>query len=158
MPSDFHFRSSQRKALANLALVVCPASLESQGLADAVLEETELMVGALPAFLRAGLLAGLAAFDQGFRFHPGSGGRRFSGALDLRVADSYFVRWHHSKSPVLFQFAKAIKGLLCFSYYEQPSVLESLDVHADRWIAQVGRQRLEKYGEDVRRADEEVLL
>ncbi len=156
--TDFRFRPGQRKVLATLARVVCPPELEPLGLADAVLEETELMVRALPAYLRLGLLAGLAMFDQGFRFYPGSGGRRFAAAGNLEVADGYFTAWHHSPLTVQFQFAKAIKGLLCFSYYEQPSVLAAIDVHADRWIAQVTRQRLEKYAQDVRLADEEVLL
>ncbi len=114
------------------------------------------MVRALPAYLRSGLIAGLTAFDQGFRLYPGAHGKRFAVASDLAVAEHYYESWHHSALAVQFQFAKAIKGLVCFSYYEHPRVLAALDVHGDQWIAKVAKDRLAKYAEDVRRADAEV--
>jgi len=155
--SDFRLRPGQRRTLAALARVVCPPDMEARGLGAAVLEETELMIRAMPAYLRWGLVAGLLAFDQGYRFQRGSGGRPFAAAADPASAESYFERWHRSALSACFQFAKAVKGLLCFAYYEQPEVLEALGVHADRWIDEVGRRRLESYGAEVRRADEEVL-
>ncbi len=156
MLSDFRFRSGQRKALATLARVVCPPELVTLGVLDEVLEETELMVRALPTYLRTGLVAGLTAFDQGFRLYPGARGKRFADAGDLAAAEHYYESWHESAFPVQFQFAKAIKGLICFSYYENPRVLAALGVHGDQWIAKVAKERLAKYADDIRRADAEV--
>ena len=70
MLADFRFSKTQRAAIERLADVVCPPELATLALPEGgikaeVMVEMELMVRAMPTYLRAGLMAGLATFDQG---------------------------------------------------------------------------------------------
>lgn len=157
MLADFSLSRSQRALVARLADVVCPPEMATLGIRDEVIEETELMMRALPAYLRLGLLAGMKTFDEGARVYPGARGSKFSSLADEAVADRYFSFWAHSKNAIQHQFAKGIKGLICFSYYENPKVRAMLRLDAEGWVAQVARRRLETYAEDIRSAEEEVI-
>jgi hypothetical protein len=157
MLADFRFSKTQRAAVERLADVVCPPELATLGIKAEVMLELELMVRAMPTYLRAGLMAGLATFDQGCRAYPPALGKRFANVSDAAVAEAYYLLWDGSPLFVQHQFIKGIKGLLCFSYYEHPKVRESLGIFAEDWIVKVARERMEKYGDEIRSAEEDVL-
>ena len=109
----------------------------------------------LPPYLRGGLLAGTATFMVGSAARPSTFGRVFH-ELDRDQARAYFHSWWESRIFALRQFARGIKGVLAFAYYEEPTVKEQLRYRPDQWIAEAARRRLEKYGAEIERHEEIV--
>jgi hypothetical protein len=76
--------------------------------------------------------------------------------LDREQALAYFRSWWDSRIFAFRQFARGIKGVLAFAYYEEPTVKEQMKYHPDAWIAEAARRRLEKYGAEIARHEEIV--
>ena len=81
-------RPRLRAIVARLAQVACPPGILADATADALLAEFATLLSALPTGTRVALAAGLVAFDQGARLHPGSRGRRFT-RLPAAEAEAY---------------------------------------------------------------------
>lgn len=147
---------SLRNALRRLAPVVCSAEVEALGLVDQVVEDTILFCRALSPGVRAGLFAGLMAFDLSAVVHPTTLGRRFS-ALDGPAAAAHFHRWWHSSLPLLHEFAKGIKGAMAIAYFELPEVQARIDYYPQDWIEEAAARRIERYGESIAAAEKALL-
>ena len=152
--ADFRFSRSARRTLAALAPIVLSDEVEQLGLVEAVLDDLELLLRALPAPARAGLLAGVATFEHTARAAPSSLGRGFS-RLPRPKAQAHFERWLHAPGPTK-QLVKGLKMLLTFVYYEQPQVRARLGYTPDDWIARVTRERTERFGDALREAEARV--
>jgi len=114
-----------------------------------LLAEFTSHLGAMPPYLRLGLLAAFVLFDQGARLYPRARGRRFVD-LDHTTADSYFQHLAHDSGAGLRNIAQLLKGLVTLCYYELPTVQAELDYAPAPYIAAIARRRLERYGEDIR--------
>jgi hypothetical protein len=135
--------------------VACPPEVVELGLVDAVVDHVEEMMAATPGYLRAALLAGLTTYELGALVWPPARGRTAS-RLDGARAAAYFRTWWKSRLGPRRELAKGVKGLLALGYYEQPAVLDQIDYHPERWIAEVSKRRMDKYGDEVRRGEAEV--
>ncbi|MCG8416309.1 MAG: hypothetical protein MJE77_00035 [Proteobacteria bacterium] len=132
--------------IRQLVTVVCPPQVEEFDLVDAITEQFELSVRAMPGDTQALIRAGVVAYDLGAlaRF-----GRR-SRDLDRARAQRYFALWRGGLA-IQQEFAKAVKGLLALACYEMPAMQEAIGYRPDEWIEKVKRRRLAVYGEDIRR-------
>ncbi len=151
--SDFRLSKRMRKILAPLARIVCPADLVTRDLTDDVIDEMELMMRAIPTYLRAGLVAGTLSFETGAIAKHGRPFTRLSPAQQ----EAYFAAWWNSPLLPIRQFAKGVKGLLAMGYWEHPSVKQRMEYHPERWIAEVAARRIARYADDIRKQDEMVL-
>jgi hypothetical protein len=135
------------------AEVVCPP--DGCGRVPAVLEQFELLVGALPAGTRRGLSAAFVAFDRGARLYPPSRGRRFTELRD-RVADAYLSALM-ARPGAAGNAARKLKSLIAMCYYELAEVKEELGYRPDPYIAAVSKRRLDSYGPEIRAGEALVL-
>ena len=128
MPTTSRLPGTTRRTLAALAPSVCPPDVVELGLVDAVVDHAALTWGSFPVHLRAGLVAGIAAFEVARHVTRASHAAAFD-ALD------------RAPGP-LHALAKGIKALLVMAYYEQPAVQRQLGYDADGWIAESKQKRL----------------
>jgi len=130
--------------VTRFAEVACPPGIRADGRAQALLEEFEALLAALPAGTRAALAAGLVAFDQGARLYPRSRGRRFT-RLPAAEAEAYF-RNVLARSGGTGAAAQRLKSLVVFCYHELAPVKEELGYRPDGYMASVAQRRLATYG------------
>ncbi|HEX9515545.1 MAG TPA: hypothetical protein VF940_05140 [Streptosporangiaceae bacterium] len=142
-------RSPARRVVVRLAEVVCPPEIPTGDLVAGLLEEFELLLGALPAGLRWLIPGWLVAFDQGARAYPRARGRRFVRLPDAE-ADAYFRAVLARRRSGLSTSVQRIKGLIIMCYYELPEVKEQLGYQPDAYIAEVTQRRLATYGTEIR--------
>jgi hypothetical protein len=135
------------------AAVVCPP--DGRGRIPGVLEQFELLAGALPAAARRGLSAAFLAFDRGARLYPGARGRRFTDLPD-EAADAYLSALL-ARPGAAGNAARKLKSLIAMCYYELAEVKEELGYRPDPYIAAVSRRRLESYGPEIRAGEALVL-
>jgi hypothetical protein len=154
--ADFTLPARLRPTLAKLARVVLTDEVESLGLVDRVIDGVELTMRAIPAPMRAGLIAGLISFEAGALAWPRGRARAFS-RLDAELAEAYFRSWWDHPLMAMRQFAKGIKGLIAMSYFELAEIRARMEYHPEAWIAKVAARRLNSYADDIRRHDETVL-
>jgi hypothetical protein len=147
---------SLRNALRRLAPVVCSAEVEDLGLVNQVVDDTILFCRALSPAARAGLYAGLMAFDVSASLHPTTFGRRFS-RLSGDEAAKHFDRWWHSRIPLCHDFAKGIKGAMAIAYFELPTIQDRIDYHPQAWIKEASARRVERYGKSIAEAEANLL-
>ena len=148
--AEFRLSGRARKTLARIIPVVCPE--DAAPLEEPILAEVQLMVSAIPDFMRLGFVVGLWLFEYGALLLAGAPFR----FLSLSRRERYFRRWWDSRVGLFRQLAKNLSGLLNLGYYEQPVVRERMAYHPDRWIAEVAKKRLAAFADDIRRADEIV--
>lgn len=154
--ADYHHPASVRRVLASLAEVVCPPEAFEHDVVDDIVDHVELSMRASPAPVRAGLVAGLLAYELGAAAWPAHIGRRAS-RLPLPAHRRYFARWWHSRLGAQRQFARGVKGLLCLACYEQPALQERLGYRPTGWIEEVSRRRLAVHGDAARRHQAALL-
>jgi hypothetical protein len=150
--SDYRHSKSVRKILSALARVVCPPRAIELDIVGDIVDHMELSMRALPAPIRAGLVAGLTTYDlAAIAAH----GKR-STALDADSAVRYFESWRTSGLALRREFVRGAGGLLRLAHYEQPQIQEELDYRPDGWISQVKRSRLQTYSDDITRHAESI--
>jgi hypothetical protein len=136
-----------RRVLRSLAALLCPPPPdEAPDLLDAVIDDVAQTMQAMPAAVRAALIAGLATYDLGAVARWG----RPASKLGPAQAARYLDLWRHGLV-VQRELVKAVRSLVCFSYYEMPAVKERMRYRPDRWIEKVTRHRLATYGGDIAR-------
>jgi hypothetical protein len=123
---------------------------------DRVLDEFELMLGAMAPSARKGLIAAFVTLDQGARLYPRSRGRRFS-RLDDEAAEAY-VRALLARQSIAGLVARRVKGVLVMCYYELPPVQREIGYDPARFIAGVSRRRLASYGPEIRAGEAAVTM
>jgi hypothetical protein len=151
--ADFKLPARVRAVLVPLARIVCPPDLEELGLTDAVVDHMELMMRAIPTYLRAGLVAGALSFETGAIARYG---KPFS-RLTPEKQEAWFATWWRSPVLAFRQLAKGLKGLLAMGYWEQPQILARMEYHPERWIAEVAARRLNRYAQEIERQDAMVV-
>lgn len=147
--AGWRLRRPVRRIVVRFAEVACPPEVRAGDLIGGLLAEFESLLGALPAGARWLVQGGLVAFDQGARLFPRAHGRRFARLRD-EDADAYFRAFVARPRGGLATSVLRIKGLVVFCYYEQPEVKERLGYRPDRYIAEVSRRRLSRYGAQIR--------
>jgi hypothetical protein len=123
---------------------------------DRVLDEFELMLGAMAPGARKGLIAAFVTLDQGARLYPRSRGRRFS-LLDDETAEAY-VRALLARHGIAGLVARRVKGVLVMCYYELPPVQREIGYDPAPFIAEVSRRRLASYGPEIRAGEAAVTM
>jgi hypothetical protein len=141
--------------VARFAEVVCPPQVRSHQRTDRVLDEFELMMGALPPIARRTLVTAFLAMDRGARLYPRSRGRRFA-RLDDQTADAY-LRALLARRGGLADAVRRLRGLIALCYYDLPDVKEELGYRPEPYIAEVSRRRLASYAAEIRRGEAAVL-
>jgi choline dehydrogenase-like flavoprotein len=142
--SDFRLPRGVRRLLVRLAPTVCPPEVVELGLVEAVVDHIELTVGSFPADVRALTLGALRLLGSSAGVMPGGPGRRFAA-------------WWSARSRLRRTAARAIKAMFAIAWYEQPAVKERMGYRPEEWIAATARRRLQRYGDDIRRRELEVL-
>jgi hypothetical protein len=145
-----------RALVESLVPVICPPEASELGLAGDHAAHVALTVGAMPRAVRAALLLGLRAYDEGARLWLPARGRP-ARALPAELADRYYERWEHGPTPAHTQLARALGQLLKLAHYEHPAVQERLGYRPAAWVEQVQRRRLAVYGAEVRAAEAAVI-
>jgi len=145
-----------RRILRALAGACCPPQAIELDLLDDIVDHAELTIGAIPAPVRAALIAGLRSYDLAAMAVPRNRGRR-AGDLDPERSLAYFESWWRSPVGLQREFAKGIKGILCLSHFEMPAIRDRLDYHPQAWIDKVKRYRLTTYSEDIERQYRSIL-
>jgi hypothetical protein len=141
--------------VARFAEVVCPPAVRSGSRTGRVLEEFELMLAAMPATARRGLVAAFWTFDRGARLYPRGRGRRFA-RLDDAAADAY-LRAVLARRDGVADLVRRLRGLVVMCYYELPEAQEEIGYRPDRYIAAVTRRRLASHGAEIRDGEAAVL-
>ena len=152
----WQLRSPLRRIVERLAQVACPPQVPAADVMNELLDEFELLLGALPAALRWLIPVWLVAFDQGARLYPRAYGRRFVRLPDAE-ADAYIRAVLARRRSGFAASAQRIKGLIVMCYYELPEVKEQLGYRPDAYIASVSRRRLTSYGAQIRAAEAAAL-
>jgi hypothetical protein len=147
----FQLSATGRKVARSLVPVICPP--EFVHLADAIVANFELTIGASPMILRKGVNVGFAAYDLGAlpRF------RKRAHQLTGDAAERYYASWEHGVTPFHVQFARALNQLMSLGCYEVPEVIAKLGYQPAPWIEEVTRKRLTVYAADVRRQELQIL-
>ena len=154
--ADFRLPRRVRRTLEALAPVVCPPDLGELGILEPLVDHCELTLRSFSPPVRAGLHAGLVFFELSAAAVPSSRGRTFS-RLGPAAAEAHFARFWHSRVGPLHQLARGMKALVAFAYYEHPVVKRRMEYHPERWIAEVARRRLERWGDAIRRHEQAIL-
>jgi hypothetical protein len=147
----FKLTATGRKVAYSLVPVICPP--EFVHLADPIVANFELTIGASPMLLRKGVNAGFAAYDLGAlpRY------RRRAHQLTGDAAERYYTSWEHGITPLHVQFARALNQLMSLSCYEVPEVMEAIGYRPAAWIDEVKRKRLTVYAADARKQEVQIL-
>jgi hypothetical protein len=133
--------------MRRFAEVVCPPGMRAHHRTDRVLAEFELVLAALNPVARRGLIAAMAALDQGARLYPRSRGRRFS-RLDDQAAEAY-IRALLARKGTAAMLVQRLRGMVVMCYYELPTVQREIGYDPAPYIAAVSRRRLESYGPEI---------
>lgn len=153
MTSSYRHPAPVRRLLSSLVPVVCPPDAVALDLTRAIVDHVELSMRSFDPVMRAGLLAGLAAYELGgLPF----GGRPASHLPAARAA-RYFHLWWASPIGLVHELGKGVKGLLCLACYEQPAMWDRLGYTPQPWIDQVKKKRLAVHGPAIQRAAAAVL-
>jgi hypothetical protein len=144
-----------RRVTRRFAEVVCPPGLRAHHRTDRVLAEFELTLAALAPSARKGVIAAMAALDQGARLYPRARGRRFV-RLDDQAAEAY-VRALLARGGVLSQVVGRLRGLVVMCYYELAPVQREIGYDPEPYIAAVARRRLETYGAEIAEGEAGVV-
>jgi len=134
-----------RRVLRSLAALLCPPDVVPD-LLDPVIDDVELSMQAMPAAVRAALIAGLTTYDLGAVARWG----RPASKLGPAQAARYLDLWRHGLA-IQRELVKAVRSLVCLSYFEMPAVKERMRYRPDHWIEKVTRHRLATYGDDIAR-------
>lgn len=153
--ADFRLPRPLHRVLVATARATCPDEIETLGIAEQVANEVEDFMRALPTYIRAGLIAGLSAFEASPAVWPGTVGKTFS-MLDRDRARAHFDLWWSSRFLPLHEFARSVKALLAGAYYEHPLVKQRLGFTPEKWIDEVKRMREQRWADEIR-AHEELL-
>lgn len=140
MPS-FQFSPSVKRTIAALVPMLCPPDVVELGLVEAVADQVERGLAAMPSYLRHGLAAGIRTYDLGAIVWPRTFGRRAS-RLTPEQQGAYFDSWAHGPTPLHRQFAKGIKQLIGMACYDLPAMQERVGYRPARWIDDVKKKRL----------------
>jgi hypothetical protein len=152
--STYRHSDRTRRILASMARVACPPEAEELDLIDDIVAHVELSMATLPPPFRAGLLAGLEAYEQAARLaHRG----RPASKLAPDAARAHFESWRRSGFPVFREFIKGVGGLLCLAHYEMPAIKERLGYTPEAWIEKVRRHRLTTYSDAIERQRRALL-
>jgi len=154
--ADYHLPKRLRPAVAQAARVCCPAELEELGLTEHIIDGVEMQLRAFPRGFRLAMTAGIAALEAGAAVAPRTVGRPFS-RLSPEEARAWFSSWWDSPVGALRQLARGLKSLIVLMFYASPPMRERLAYHPDRWIAEVARRRLERWGAAIARHEEELV-
>jgi hypothetical protein len=151
--ADFHFPRRLRPAVAQMARCLVPAHhLETHGLTERVVDYLELQLRAFPTGFRVGMLAGIATLEISTLPRHG---KRFS-QLALADASVVIAAWWHSPIAPFRTFVRALKSLVALAFYDSPAMQDQLEYHPDQWIADAARRRLETWGLEIARHEEEL--
>lgn len=145
--SAYEHTPTARAVLRSLVPVICPP--EASDLADDIVAHMALTFGQTPPLLRAGLVAGFAAYDLGALPRH----RRRAHALPPDAAERYFASWLDGITPVHKQFARTLKQMMSLSCYEQPAMAARVGYRVGPWIEQVTRKRLVVFADDIARQE-----
>jgi hypothetical protein len=148
--TDYRHSPTAEAVLRSLVPVICPP--EAHHLAGAIVAHLALTLGASPPLVRAGLAAGLVAYDLGAVPRHGRRARH----LSSEAAERYYAAWEHGPTPLHVQLARALNQLLSLSCYEQPEMMERVGYRPGPWIEEVRRKRLTVFADDVRRQEAQV--
>lgn len=148
--------SAQRKLLESLVPVVCPPDAVELGLVGEIVDHAEKTIAALPRAFRAGLAAGLVAYDQGARLWPVARGA-CAHDLPLHLRSRWYLLWLGGLTPVNRELAKAVKQVLVLGHFEHPAIQERIGYKPQAWIDKVKKKRLEVYADDIARHDASIL-
>jgi len=149
-------RAPVRRIVTRFAAVVCPPEVSSGQLTDGLLDEFELLLGAMPAGVRRSIPVVFVVFDQAARLYPRARGRRFA-RLGDQAADAYLRAVLARRAGGLATVVQRLKGLVVMCYYELPEVKEQLGYRPGPYIAAVSRRRLASYGAEIRAGEAAVL-
>jgi len=141
--ADYRLSRAARRGFVRLAASLCPPEIGELGIADAIVDQVELALRAFPALVRHGLVAGVLAVDATARLLGEDPGTAFDRLWRL-PGPAHAV-------------AKGLKGVLTMAYYEHPAVRARLGYDPQAWIAEVGARRLERFGEEIRRHEAELV-
>ncbi len=148
---EFKLSATGRKVAHSLVSVICPPQFVH--LADPIVANFELTIGASPMLLRKGVNAGFATYDLGALPRYRKRAHKLSGD----DAERYFASWEHGITPLHVQFARALNQLLSLGCYEVPEVMETIGYRVGPWIAEVTKKRLTVYAADVRAQEIQIL-
>jgi hypothetical protein len=148
---DYRHSPTTRAVLGSLVPVICPP--EAHALADAIVDHMALTLGALPALMTRGLVAGFATYDLAALPRYRCRARALTGAR----AEAYFASWEAGPTPVHVQLARGVNQLMSLSCYEQPAMMARLGYRPAPWIAEVTKRRLTVYADDVRRQAAQIV-
>lgn len=154
--ADFRLSSSARRTLAHLAPIVLTEEVDALGIRDEVVDGVELFLRSVPTPIRVAIAAGIKTFEASARAVPSSLGRGFS-SLPPDLAAAHFERYWHSPLEPIKQLGRALKMFLVMSYYEHSAKKAQLEYHPDRWISQVAQERLERFAEEIREHEAEMI-
>ena len=141
---DYQHSVPTRRVLTHLIKIICPPEVETLNLVEAVLNEVELSLRALPTLPRKGILAGIRAYETASRTYPSHLGKRAT-SLPQNKSTRYFDRWRLSRFPIQRQFIKGIRGLICIGYYELPEVQASIGYTPQQWVDKQRAHRLKTF-------------
>jgi len=151
-PPRARLGESARRIVARFAAVACPPEVRSGDRTERLLDEFELLLGALPAGMRKSIPVAFVLFDRAARLYPPARGRRFARLAD-READSYLRAVLARRRGGPAAVVRQLKGLVVMCYYELPEVKEQLGYRPGPYIAAVSRRRLAAYGPEIRAAE-----
>lgn len=155
-PPPVRLRASVRRIVTRFAAVVCPPGVCSGQLMDGLIDEFELLLGAVPAGVRRSIPVVFVVFDQAARLYPRARGQRFA-RLGDQIADAYLRAVLAGRASGLATVVQRLKGLVVMCYYELPEVKEQLGYRPGPYIATVSRRRLASYGAEIRAGETAVL-
>ncbi len=132
--------------LTGLVRAVCPEPVEP--VLDDVLDEVDLMIGALPPMSARVLGAGLVALDQLTRFTRAGRGRPFRRlpTEDQRALLEAVLAGRRSAVPV--QVVVPLRTLVVTAYYDHPEVRRALGYTPESWVTEAVSRRLRILGGD----------
>lgn len=126
--------------------MVCPPDVTELGLVDAVVDHMELSLRAYPPALRGVAVLGLRRLSTSAR----------AARMRGEPLERTFARWQRSRG-FTRTAARIVKVLATLAYYEQRDVKDRLGYRLDEWISETSRRRLEAYGEEISRHEQEIL-
>ena len=83
--AEFRLPGGARRTMRALASVVCTERVEELGIGEAVVDQVELFLASIPGPMRAGIVAGIYAFEHSARVTPGIA-RSASAAASVRCS------------------------------------------------------------------------
>jgi hypothetical protein len=130
-----------RRTLRALGEVVLPSDAKID--LDVAVDFTDDWVRYMPRLFRLLFPLGLLLLELGAFLMPSL--VPFS-RMSLPRRRRYVDAWARSRSPLLRDLIKGVKGLFLFQYYSQPDVAAQLGYHVDEHVAVVKSERLKRHG------------